>query len=492
VEAAFIHHILEEPEDHVARRAFADWLMEQPEDDARERGEFIALQCELAGKVRPAARRPELQRRASFLLARYSDAWTLPFRHLVHGFTFRRGLVEAVTLDCAAFVLGADELFAHAPIHEVRLLDLSAATVADVADSPALARLTALDLSPRTGRVDAAVLRVLVVSPHLTRLRRLDLAGCPLGEPGFNALAESPYLQQLTHLGLTGTGATTVGVRRLLLALLSGPGGGERLVHLGLRGNAGFRFAEAEGLLRELEAVLEPALARRARRLVGSVENRVPRRALDELAGTLGGAGVPLLCRALGHPRAAIRAAAAARLNGLGAAALPAVPLLLRRCLASSARDALPFGNVLRALEAQLSRSSRAWLNRLLRVSPAQTALDGALADTALVLPAPVQAAFAALCERRLLWRQRHHPEALLPAVPATAAGDRTALRQVVALVAQQAEAAALRHTEPGALPGPEPGPRARARECAWLAGWLFELLQRHEAGELYLEDSQP
>jgi uncharacterized protein (TIGR02996 family) len=64
VEQAFLRHIVEEPEDLVARRAYADWLSEQPGVEAQERGEFIALQCELAGKVRHGGRRRLEQRQA--------------------------------------------------------------------------------------------------------------------------------------------------------------------------------------------------------------------------------------------------------------------------------------------------------------------------------------------------------------------------------------------------------------------------------------------
>ena len=111
MEDAFLGHIAEHPTDLVARRAFADWLMEQPDSARCERGEFIALQMDLAGKIRSPQRRAEMVRREAQLLARHESAWAAPVRGLVKGYAFRNGLGHALHVAVCGII--EDENFSH-------------------------------------------------------------------------------------------------------------------------------------------------------------------------------------------------------------------------------------------------------------------------------------------------------------------------------------------------------------------------------------------
>jgi uncharacterized protein (TIGR02996 family) len=219
VEAAFLRQILENPEDLSARRVFADWLMEQPEPERRDRGEFIALQCELAGKVKPGSRRVAMEDRAGELFARYGETWAAPVRRFTPWYTFRHGMVESVQIDVPKFLREGEELLRLAPVTElIILLALEYSRrweeMRDLAGSPLLQRITSLDLSRCYLNGDA--LAHLLQSPHPTRLRRLNLDNCPVGDEGMLALTGSPYFGQLTHLRLVRSRVGTEGIRLLL------------------------------------------------------------------------------------------------------------------------------------------------------------------------------------------------------------------------------------------------------------------------------------
>ncbi len=75
-EAAFLKAIREEPTEDAHRLAFADWLI----DNGNPRGEFIAVQCELARLADDDPRRFDLRVREQVLLHRHEKDWTVrPF-----------------------------------------------------------------------------------------------------------------------------------------------------------------------------------------------------------------------------------------------------------------------------------------------------------------------------------------------------------------------------------------------------------------------------
>jgi uncharacterized protein (TIGR02996 family) len=194
---AFHEAIIDAPEDAALRRVFADWLMERGDPQ----GEFIHLQCALETLPKdddtywPSLARAELLRRS------HGKRWAGDLRRLVKRWSFRRGLVESITLRAADFLTHADELFRLAPIREARLLE-SEPLLAELAHSPHLARIRSLDL--RHQSIDVRAFQTLMHARHLTRLERLNLRGTALCcNEGMQVIAGCEKLAHLAALDLS-------------------------------------------------------------------------------------------------------------------------------------------------------------------------------------------------------------------------------------------------------------------------------------------------
>jgi uncharacterized protein (TIGR02996 family) len=194
---AFLQAILEDPDDDAPRLIYADWLEERGDP----RGEFIRLQCDLARMGQGDPRCPALQYQEQQLLGAHRAEWLgpLPQGTILYEPIFRRGFLEAVSLEPRTFLELGEQLFR---LHPLRRLSFPGPDeerrFAALAASPLLARLTALCIHGITDRAA----EVLAASPHLTRLTALDLPRGRLGPIGTRALASSPSLQQLNSLSL--------------------------------------------------------------------------------------------------------------------------------------------------------------------------------------------------------------------------------------------------------------------------------------------------
>jgi uncharacterized protein (TIGR02996 family) len=217
VEAAFLKHITDDPDDRLSRLVFADWLCEQDDRARNERGEFIRLQHALVEGTVPPKERPGLLARQAELLERYRDRWEESFRGLVGHCEYRNGFAERVTLSADELVHGFEELIRHAPVVRVRLRGLTAETVDAVAAAPALDRLRELDLNRAAIAPD--VFRTLLGSPHLGRLRGLQLARTGVGDEGVRALVASSVFRRLKYLNLSHTDLTAAGLTTLVSAI---------------------------------------------------------------------------------------------------------------------------------------------------------------------------------------------------------------------------------------------------------------------------------
>jgi uncharacterized protein (TIGR02996 family) len=194
---AFFQAVLEAPDDDAVRLIWADWL---DDHDAPERAAFIRDQIALARLADNDPARNAVAARARAALAAHEGAWVAAdLRGLVEGGTFRRGLVEGVTLKAADFLQHAEQLFRLAPIRRVRLRQPQG-HLRGVAVCPDLARLTALDL--RGNGLDDDALRPLFASPHLARLAALDLSNNHLGAASARRLVECGSFPGLVDLDL--------------------------------------------------------------------------------------------------------------------------------------------------------------------------------------------------------------------------------------------------------------------------------------------------
>jgi len=206
---AFITAIRAAPDENDLRLVYSDWL---EENDQRERAELIRVQVALADPPEDWASYRALRTREAALLDNYGKKWFGPLKKLgVRNWVLRRGLVERVTMPAHRFLEHGEELLALAPIHSVKL-SAARQVVGALAKCSHLARLTGLDLSGN--KLREADVRTLL-SPRLSRLRRLDLSDNPLGPGGVAALTGSPHLAGLQRLALRGVRMGFDGARAL-------------------------------------------------------------------------------------------------------------------------------------------------------------------------------------------------------------------------------------------------------------------------------------
>jgi uncharacterized protein (TIGR02996 family) len=506
----FLRQIAEHPEDLAARHAFADWLTEQPDPAAQQRGGFIRVQLELARGGLRGARRQELERRERELLARHKQEWAQPLRRsgIPLRCVFRRGMVEAIGCDAGQFLQVAEvkQLLALAPITELILSDVGS-SAGSLAAAPLMRRVAALTVRPSLTPPGLATL--LSAPANWSGLRKLTLDGNPLGEPGLAVLAGWRGLRILTHLSLRRCDATADGVRSLLGSEYLDTGRGPvSLRRLDLRSNWRFFGRGEQGVLSALAGPFSPGRLAFARRLLFGT--RPP--CLGEEFASLGPGDELRLLEDLQHPDRHVRARAAERVGG-GGLGPECLPVLVRRYF--EPRMAGMLRPAIRALRFRVSGVTAGCLDLLVQSDDPVSAVQSVLHQEPSSLPTGVAAAFAALCRRRLAWRARHRGAAPAAEVPGEVS-DRP-LEALVAAVTGVAEEAAFRGRAPvevlataSAAPPPsanrtalglrysysvlQPSARvreqARKKESAWLARWLVRLLLQHESGEAKADDA--
>jgi uncharacterized protein (TIGR02996 family) len=308
-EQALLEAIRAAPDDDAPRLVYADLLTSRGDP----RGEFIALQCRLAASPDDEARR-KLRIAENALLKAHGQQWaaslvavTPPRTAFGVGFQvpvkyeFRRGFIETMTLPLEALEV-LEPLFEAAPLLRALRFDATAfvldpenlpapPSLSGRLTSPLLARLRELELrlpgagnaaalelaacthlenlevltlhltslgdftlfsgAPETHVLTAVGARALAGSPHLAKLRRLDLAqnwldaeavkavvssawqlehldlaNNPIDDAAVMALARAPQLSRLEHLGLafatlTATGLDALARSKTLTALRS-------------------------------------------------------------------------------------------------------------------------------------------------------------------------------------------------------------------------------------------------------------------------------
>ena len=204
--------VLREPDEDTPRLVYADWL---EENGLPERAEFIRVQVDLA-----RTHTFELIRREKELLGRFEEEWLAPLKAPGQpldggaGAMFRRGFVEVVWMSARAFLEKAGELFAAAPVRELRVTRTTPDEFRKLMHSPRLARLRGLDLSER--KLGDAAVAELLRSQFSASLRELRLRGCAITDAGAGLLAGHPFEWPLRELDLSHNplGAATVAALR--------------------------------------------------------------------------------------------------------------------------------------------------------------------------------------------------------------------------------------------------------------------------------------
>src|SRR4051812_34816813 len=105
--------IREQPDDDLARLAYADWLEESGEAD---RAQFVRLQVQYDRQETRSPAAGELSERAEALAAAHERRWLGEWADLLVNWSFRRGFLDSVTLEPEVFLTRGDALFATQPI----------------------------------------------------------------------------------------------------------------------------------------------------------------------------------------------------------------------------------------------------------------------------------------------------------------------------------------------------------------------------------------
>ncbi len=216
------------PEADEPRAVLADALLSRGDP----RGELFALQLRRAPYVIPSAAQRALVLREDRLVAAHRTEWTPKSLSYARSVTFRRGLIEAITVSGSVFEKHGASMVASAPVRSLRLSPFSKKTLEALLETSAVSAIRHLDL--REGGGEALDVERIARSPHLRSLEILQLGhGAKLGAPEIDLLASSAFGPTLVGLqgDLTEDGALALARSRDMLPSLrrlivgkSGPG----------------------------------------------------------------------------------------------------------------------------------------------------------------------------------------------------------------------------------------------------------------------------
>jgi uncharacterized protein (TIGR02996 family) len=229
LQAAFLAAIRDNPDDDASRLIFADWLEEQGDP----RGEFLRVQCMLAGMDGDDPRRAELQRHEAELLHQHSQNWLASPPPEIQA-SFQRGLLSVWV---SAEVLGRPPLTGSA-----RFL-AAAARLGVTAQGQSKDQAAQWLLAQRSWVGELGLysvaddsLRRAIARGLLAPVVALTLAYGPLTDAGLIHLAALTQLRKLSAnlTEVTGRGLESLAaLPRLQILDLGGPGITDReLVHL--------------------------------------------------------------------------------------------------------------------------------------------------------------------------------------------------------------------------------------------------------------------
>jgi uncharacterized protein (TIGR02996 family) len=200
----FLAAIQASPDDDAPRLVYADWL--QKRGDLR--GEFISIQCRLAGmEIDPDDEaRAQLQARQWELFDEHAAAWLAEVGLLPNEGAFHRGFVEEVSVQFARLQAAHELLGQSAVVRELQIFrrpdasSLGHKLLRELLSWEWLRLLRGLNLAENY--LGAGAIRILVEAPWFANLTSLELEDNDIGDEGAAALAEARHFGMLRELGL--------------------------------------------------------------------------------------------------------------------------------------------------------------------------------------------------------------------------------------------------------------------------------------------------
>ncbi len=197
-EAAFIDRIREDHADDLPRLIYADWLDERGD---HPRADFIRVQCALAKLPHDDPAADKLREYETQLTDAHAAAWSRDIEPLVEGFSYRRGMLEAVAVKPAQFARLGEKVFAKYPIRRLRFLE-AAPDAYKVFQSQLMRFVAELDFSGYP--MDAVKCAAIARARHLRNLEMLDLGYTGIASDALTVLIQSPAVARLKTLRLNG------------------------------------------------------------------------------------------------------------------------------------------------------------------------------------------------------------------------------------------------------------------------------------------------
>lgn len=207
--AAIVAH----PREDTPRLAYADWLDDHGDAD---RARFIRLQYEIEKLPPIGAKASKAKKEEEALLKKHEARWLGELAGLARKCVFRRGFVEMVRVTAEQFLAHGGRLFELAPIRDVRFDDIGE-RMAELVASPHFGRAEALGFSAyimdQLGVRDR--LDILLASPKLATVRRLEWAMSYLNGARLEQIARCPHLGSVVHLDLSSNPFNDAGLRAI-------------------------------------------------------------------------------------------------------------------------------------------------------------------------------------------------------------------------------------------------------------------------------------
>src|SRR5207253_814100 len=135
--------IRDAPADDGPRLIYADWLDEHGQPD---RADLIRLQCALDRLGDDDPRKADLRDRERQLAEAHEARWTAELKPLVTDWSFRRGVIDGVSVSPEQFLTNGAAVFDLAPVRKVRFIEVGD-RLRDLVRSPLLRHVRELDLS---------------------------------------------------------------------------------------------------------------------------------------------------------------------------------------------------------------------------------------------------------------------------------------------------------------------------------------------------------
>jgi uncharacterized protein (TIGR02996 family) len=201
---ALFQAVLDRPDDDAPRVRFAEFLDAQGDPY----GAFIRAQLARthALRFRSDEEASEFGDKASAIENEHrTPAWTNGIEKLVRLPTFIRGFVENVIVEAQQYLDRADEIYRLAPIRHLVLSEVGDLVTA-IARDRHLEQVVSLALANSSGKrpIGDAGIAAIAASPHLRKLKKLEVSHQGITRAGLEALCASKMLTSLIDVNVVG------------------------------------------------------------------------------------------------------------------------------------------------------------------------------------------------------------------------------------------------------------------------------------------------